>query len=159
MTLAQLYERHFGHIYLRCRRMVHNPAIAEELAQEVFVQAATSLARFVPLVDHKPWLNRIATNICLNYLQKASTRREFALGDEVLGLHTPVVDGEELTSRLDLERFAAGLPDEERAVFLGKFVEGLSNEELAAQCKCTMRTIINRAHRATELFAEWFHGL
>lgn len=157
MTLAQLYERHFDHLYLLCRRLVRRPDLAEELTQEVFVHAAQSLTRFIPLVDHGIWLRKIATNLCLNHLTKASTRREqLCEQDDPVLLHAATHDT--TAELLDLASFAERLPQDERAVFIGKFIEGHSNDELAKALGCTERTVINRANRAAKIFSEWYHA-
>ncbi len=55
-------------------RMIQDPAVAEELAQEVFLRIFHARARYVPKARFTTWLFRIATNLALNYLR--DTRME-----------------------------------------------------------------------------------
>ena len=49
-------------------RMVLNQAIAEELAQEVFLRVYRSRARYEPTAKFTTWLFRIATHLALNWI-------------------------------------------------------------------------------------------
>src|SRR5690242_17911908 len=55
-------------------RMVHNPAVAEDLAQEVFLRVYRSRAGYEPSAKFTTWLYRIATNLAVNYAR--DTRNE-----------------------------------------------------------------------------------
>src|SRR5215472_19129150 len=55
-------------------RMAHNPAVAEELAQEVFLRVYRSRANYEPTAKFSTWLYRIATNLGVNYAR--DTRHE-----------------------------------------------------------------------------------
>jgi len=57
-------------------RMAHNPAIAEELAQEVFLRVYRSRANYEPSAKFSTWLYRIATNLGVNFAR--DTRHERA---------------------------------------------------------------------------------
>jgi len=55
-------------------RMAHNPAAAEDLAQEVFLRVYRSRANYEPSAKFSTWLYRIATNLGVNYAR--DTRHE-----------------------------------------------------------------------------------
>ena len=57
-------------------RMAHNPATAEELAQEVFLRVYRSRGNYEPSAKFSTWLYRIATNLGVNYAR--DTRHERA---------------------------------------------------------------------------------
>jgi RNA polymerase sigma-70 factor, ECF subfamily len=57
-------------------RMAHNPATAEELAQEVFLRVYRSRANYEPSAKFSTWLYRIATNLGVNHAR--DTRHERA---------------------------------------------------------------------------------
>jgi RNA polymerase sigma-70 factor (ECF subfamily) len=48
-------------------RMTHNQAVAEELAQEVFLRVYRSRASYAAEAKFTTWLYRIATNLAVNY--------------------------------------------------------------------------------------------
>ena len=55
-------------------RMAHNPAAAEDLAQEVFLRVYRSRESYEPSAKFSTWLYRIATNLAVNYVR--DTRHE-----------------------------------------------------------------------------------
>ena len=59
-----------NHLY----RLVHNRAIAEELAQDVFLRVYRFRDRYQPEAKFTTWLFRITTNVALNW--RRDTRRE-----------------------------------------------------------------------------------
>jgi RNA polymerase sigma-70 factor (ECF subfamily) len=71
--LVQKYRRQMvGFMY----RMCHNPAAAEELAQEVFLRVYRSRESYEASAKFNTWLYRIATNLAVNHAR--DTRHERA---------------------------------------------------------------------------------
>jgi len=69
--LVEKYRRQIvGFMY----RMCHNPASAEELAQEVFLRVYRSRDRYEASAKFTTWLYKIATNLAVNYAR--DSRRE-----------------------------------------------------------------------------------
>jgi RNA polymerase sigma factor (sigma-70 family) len=73
-----LYRSHVGKVYGLCLRMTANPTIAEDCAQDAFVQAWRSLPTFEARSSFGTWLHRIAVNAVL----ARGRRREESLGKE-----------------------------------------------------------------------------
>jgi RNA polymerase sigma-70 factor, ECF subfamily len=69
--LIEKYRRPIVHFMFR---MVHNQAVAEELAQEVFLRVYRSRASYRAEAKFSTWLYRIATNLGVNYAR--DTRHE-----------------------------------------------------------------------------------
>jgi RNA polymerase sigma-70 factor (ECF subfamily) len=69
--LVQKYRRPMvGFLY----RMCHNPAAAEELAQEVFLRVYRSRSNYEASAKFSTWIYRIATNLAVNHAR--DTRHE-----------------------------------------------------------------------------------
>src|SRR6478609_7128205 len=68
-SFGLLLERHRGPVVHFLYRMVQNPAVAEELAQEVFLRVYRSRATYEPTAKFTTWLFRIATHLALNALR------------------------------------------------------------------------------------------
>src|SRR5437870_3774478 len=70
--LVQKYRRQIvGFMY----RMCHNPATAEELAQEVFLRVYRSRASYEASAKFNTWLYRIATNLAVNHARDTRHQR------------------------------------------------------------------------------------
>src|SRR3954462_4768764 len=64
-----LLQRHRGPVIQFLYRMVRNRAIAEELAQNVFLRVYRSRTTYEPTAKFTSWLFRIATHVALNWLR------------------------------------------------------------------------------------------
>src|SRR5438552_18622919 len=67
--MALLLQRHRGPVIQFLYRMVRNRAIAEELAQNVFLRVYRSRTTYEPTAKFTSWLFRIATHVALNWLR------------------------------------------------------------------------------------------
>jgi RNA polymerase sigma-70 factor (ECF subfamily) len=70
-VLVEKYRRQMVHFMYR---MVHNQAVAEELAQEVFLRVYRARASYRAEAKFSTWLYRIATNLGVNHAR--DTRHE-----------------------------------------------------------------------------------
>src|SRR4051794_29651718 len=68
-SFAVLLERHRGPVIHFLYRMVQNQAVAEELAQDVFLRVYRSRTSYEPTAKFTTWLFRIATHLALNWIR------------------------------------------------------------------------------------------
>src|SRR5947207_14934136 len=69
LCMDLLLQRHLGPVIQFLYRMVRNRAIAEELAQNVFLRVYRSRTTYEPTAKFTSWLFRIATHVALNWLR------------------------------------------------------------------------------------------
>src|SRR5581483_7719715 len=74
-SFAKLLEKHRLPVIHFLYRMVQNQAMAEELAQEVFLRVYRSRASYEPTAKFTTWLFRIATHLALNALRDSKNQR------------------------------------------------------------------------------------
>jgi RNA polymerase sigma-70 factor, ECF subfamily len=132
--LVTKYHRQIMHFLFR---MVHNEAVAEELAQEVFLRVYRSRESYRAEAKFSTWLYRIATNLAVNHARDTKHERtaqvlELDAPDEESG-STPEVADDDLNveqTMLREERMAAiraqvkALPERQRmAVLMHKYQE------------------------------------
>ncbi len=135
-AFEELYRRHAPRLYNLAYRMAGSQADAEDLLQEVFLQAFRKLHSFRGESALGTWLYRLATNLCLDHVRSRQARTgkiTDSLDDEEGGT-LPVVarDPPDLVvDRMDLERAIAELPPSYRAAFVLHDVEGFEHREVA----------------------------
>lgn len=71
---ALLTERHRRELQVHCYRMLANYEDAQDMTQETFLRAWNKRASFRGHAALRTWLYRIATNACLDFLDKRSNR-------------------------------------------------------------------------------------
>lgn len=74
-SFAVLLRRFRVPVWQFLHRMVRNQAVAEELAQEVFLRVYRSRATYEPSAKFSTWLYRIATHLALNHLRDSKHDR------------------------------------------------------------------------------------
>ena len=155
----RLVERHrtelIGYLY----RMVFNYAIAEELAQESFLRAYRSRARYQPTAQFTTWLYRIGTRLAWNWLRdNRSLLRVTSLDQEradrrPLDVKDPQPLADDLMVRADrarrVARALARLPERQRAAVVMLRYNGLAYQDIAAALGCStqsVKALLFRAH-------------
>src|SRR5260370_37255849 len=74
-SFGVLLDKHRSSVVHFLYRMVQNHAVAEELAQEVFLRVYRSRATYEPTAKFTTWLYRIATHLALNLLRDGNHAR------------------------------------------------------------------------------------
>lgn len=72
---AELYREHYGRVRGLCRRLLGSAALADDAAQETFLRAHRSFARYDPAQPFAAWIMSIATNHCLDVVRRRAKER------------------------------------------------------------------------------------
>jgi RNA polymerase sigma-70 factor (ECF subfamily) len=81
-SFGLLLEKHRGPVIHFLYRMVQNQAVAEELAQEVFLRVFKSRTSYEPTAKFTTWLFRIASHLALNWIRDGRDEKRQASLDE-----------------------------------------------------------------------------
>ncbi|MFQ5663510.1 MAG: RNA polymerase sigma factor [Terriglobia bacterium] len=145
-------------------RMVHEAALAEELAQEVFLRVYRARQRYRPRARFTTWLFRIAANVALNALRDGRVRRaretplESGSADpaqsRLVQLADPAPNVEqgmlEAERREQIRQAVEALPEKQRlAVLLHKYQE-MDYAEIADILDCSESALKSLLFRAYE---------
>jgi len=163
-AFGDVLKRYQTRIYSLVRRLVARPAEAQELTQEVFLQAFKSQARFDPNRPFRPWLYRIAVNVCQNHRRHAS-RRELAQPplDHLTPLWgalpaTPEQAAVHQDDAQRLETYLLRLKPSDRELLLLRFWEELDYAELVRIYHLPQTVLKMRVHRALNTLRQWVEG-
>src|SRR5579859_1362057 len=141
---------------VHCYRMLGSSHDAEDVVQETLLRAWRALERFEPRAQLQTWLYRIATNACLDELERRPRRPEPVdpfperLSDEsVAPTYDPAAryairEGMELA----LLRAIQELPGRQRAVLIFRDVLGWTAAEVAEVLESTVASVNSALQRA-----------
>ena len=157
----EIVERHGDLVYSVLRRLVGDPDLADELAQETFVRAYESLDGFRGEARFRTWLVQIAVNlvrdrrrtqrrspvvVSLEQIRERSRSAVEPRDDRATDEPIRRISLREKTARL--ERELQRLPHEYREALLLKHVEGLPYDEIARITGDSIGCLKVRVHRA-----------
>jgi len=128
-SLAMLCAAFYPAI-LKYMRYRVDPTSAEDLTGEVFLRVLRNIARqngsFVA------WLYKIASNVVADHLRAGVTRRERSLDEQTVEPVQLTVESSQVSDRkMDLEAAMNRLTDDQRELLTLKFIQGLSNSDVA----------------------------
>ena len=151
-----IYRLHLRRVYALCLRMVRDPAQAEDLTQETFIQVYRKIHTFRGEAAFSSWLYRLTTNLVLmSFRQRtpASASLDQINSDPKLKfpeLAKPDVQLSGLFDRLNLRAAVPLLPRRCKAAFLLHDVQGYTHTEVAAILGCSVgasKSYLCRAHK------------
>lgn len=158
-AFAELVSAYSSKIYNVALRLLNDPAEAEDVLQETFLNAYRSIGSFEGRSSLGTWLYRIATNAGLMRLRgdkdTLSLDEPLELGNgefvpRQLVDWSQAPEGELLSAeaRQVMDAAIARLPDALRATFVLRDIEELSGEETAEALGISLAAMKSRLHRA-----------
>ena len=136
------------------RRRVADPLDAEDVLQDVFAELVEANRLLMPIDHVTGWLFRVARNRIIDLFRKKKTEPldlEDLLPSPDAGPETQY-DRQVLVD--ELASAIAGLPDEQRRVFVAHELEGRSFKELSAETGVSVNTLLSRKHYAIRRLRE-----
>jgi RNA polymerase sigma-70 factor (ECF subfamily) len=153
-AFERLYRENERRVFALCMRLSSDPALAEELTQEVFVRAWRKLGSFRGESAFSSWLYPLTVNVALT--ERRSRMRRLARivpTDDGATLEAPAPP-ETPEAGFDIERALADLPPGARRVFVLHDIEGRTHEEIASLLGLAPGTSKAQLHRARKLLRE-----
>jgi RNA polymerase sigma-70 factor, ECF subfamily len=159
-SFGQLLARHRGPVIHFLYRMVQNSAVAEELAQDVFLRVYRARESYVPSAKFTTWLFRIAMHLALNNLRDRRGERSGESLDEETGdgLQIQVADSRpsaeqrlvDQARRAEVRGAIQALPDKQRAAVLMHKYEEMGYAQIAQVLGCSESAVKSLLFRAYE---------
>src|SRR5689334_22624231 len=159
-SFGVLLDKHRSSVVHFLFRMVQNHAVAEELAQEVFLRVYRNRATYEPTAKFTTWLFRIATHLALNSIRDGRHERtQERLDDDsreipvrqVKDRRPSVEQSMVYQARLEEVRQAiATLPDKQRAAVLMHKYEEMEYSQIATVLSCSESAVKSLLFRAYE---------
>ena len=121
-------------LYWQIRRMVQSHDDANDLLQNTFMKAWSSIENFRGEARLSTWLYKIAINESITFLDRERKRLNISLDDQEADLARTIeadtyFDGDEL--QLRLRKAVASLPEKQRLVFNMKYFDDMKYEDMS----------------------------
>ncbi|MBS1801484.1 MAG: sigma-70 family RNA polymerase sigma factor [Acidobacteria bacterium] len=162
--LIQKYRKPIIHFMYR---MVHNQAVAEELAQEVFLRVYRSRETYRAEARFSTWLYRIATNLGVNHARDTKQER-FAstihldevdpetgttpdVADSTIGAETNMLRTERMNA---IRQHVMALPERQRMAVLMHKYEGMDYKQIGEVLKLSESATKSLLFRAYQTLRE-----
>jgi len=150
-----LVKRYQKKIYFLAYRMLKNHDAADDIAQETFINAYSSIKSFKLGYSFYTWLYRICMNLSINHLK----RQKFVIPESQFEEEASPLEKEAITEdplsllvqkeqERKIEQAIDSLPPKYKTVFILKVYEDLSYEVIAQTLKISLGTVMSRLFRA-----------
>lgn len=145
--LEALFRAYWPRAHRAAYLVVHDAALAEDIAQEAFLAAIRNLDRFDRRRPFGPWLHRIVVNRAIDAARARALRGE-------LELHEGAAAAElERPDRAVLEALA-GLPPDQRGLVVLRHLLGYTPGEIAGLLDLPRGTVNSRLRRGLDAMKE-----
>ena len=157
--LRELMQAHQTLVFNLCLRLTKDYFTAEDLAQETFLAAYQSIAKFDG-VNPAGWLATIATRKCLDYLRSAAVKKTRSAEDRVL-LHFPAPAAQQPEQEFfhghfeeALQKACERLKEPYQSVALGYYCEEKPLTAIAKETGTPIDTVRTRCYRAKHMLRQ-----
>lgn len=156
----ELISRYEAKVYNLAMRFTRNQEDAEEVLNDVFTTIYQKVEGFQGKSAFSSWLYRIIVNAAFMKLRKRRQNNTIAIEDLSPGIRQNSIERDpNIGSRSDLlsmnrelretlEAAINRLPDQYRAVFVLRDVDGLSNQEVGEILELSIPAVKSRLHRS-----------
>ena len=159
--LVKLYQ---NKVYNTCYSFLKQSDIAEDQTQEVFILIFNSIAQFEEKSSLSTWIYRITVSRCLDYLRSQNRQKIKSTGLlSLFGLAQEIPANNDFTpyEHLENKEYAKIIADtldemkgKYKTAFVLKYMEGLSQKEIAQIMECSEKAVEGILARAKIILKE-----
>jgi RNA polymerase sigma factor (sigma-70 family) len=150
-----IVDRYQGRLLGFCRQMLGSTEDAEDILQEVFVNAYRAMLADEREINLRPWLYRIARNRCLNHLRKPTADAQESM--DMVPVVEAATTAEKVSNREEFRQLLSDvgkLPETQRSALLLREMDAMSYEEIAAAMETSVPSVKSLLVRARISLAE-----
>ena len=156
-AFSGVYAKYHASIYNLCARLVRDREEAKDLTQDVFVKAFRHLPEHDGEMSLRPWLYRVATNVCRDHVRRR-TKEASAVeaGGGLIELAARPDSFEQSQTAALVEEALGQLNERYRAALVLKDLHGFASDELAEVLEVPRASVDLVVHRARAAFRRSF---
>ena len=145
LAFEELVRRRQSWIRNLMRRCCHDGSLADDLSQQVFMQAWRKIRQVKEPDRFGPWLKRLAINEWLQHRRRGDALRDAGSEDQI-----NAVNVEKTSVALDLDRALATLPNDVRLCIVLSYHERMTHVEIAELTRLQLGTVKSHIRRGSE---------
>ncbi len=159
-AFEEVIARYGEPLYWQIRRMVQCHEDADDLLQNTFLKAWSSIDNFRGDAKLSTWLYKIAINESLSHIERERKRPNVSMDDEDSHLLHAIesdthIDGNELA--LQLRKAIALLPEKQRLVFNMRYYDDMKYEQMSEILGTSVGALKASYHLAVKKIEQYFH--
>lgn len=137
-AFTELVRRYEARLMRVISRFISDPAIVEDLTQEVFLKVYRRFELFDPSRRFGPWLFQVGVNMTLDHLRKTRRRIRWSLFSQKRDEDAPDIDPgtadprEQIDLSQEVRKVLEMIPEKYRTVLVLRDLENFSTAEIAA---------------------------
>ena len=150
-----IVDRYQGRLLGFCRQMLGSTEDAEDVLQEVFVNAYRAMLADQREINLRPWLYRIARNRCLNHLRKPTADAQESM--DMVPMVEAASTAEKVHNREEFRQLLTDvgkLPETQRSALMLREMDAMSYEEIAQAMETSVPSVKSLLVRARISLAE-----
>ncbi len=147
-----LVREHQSMVFSLAYHFLHDRAVAEEVAQEVFLSLHRNLETVQSAAHALFWLRQATVRRAIDEIRRKRRRPEVAL-EEAPALSVRISGRDPMLGAV-LRRMIAALPEDPRAVMILRYQEDLDPAEIAAVLDMPLSTVKSHLHRSLTVLRE-----
>lgn len=150
-----IVDRYQARLLGFCRQMLGSTEDAEDVLQEVFVNAYRAMLADQREINLRPWLYRIARNRCLNHLRKPTADAQESM--DMVPVVEAATTAEKVSNREEFRQLLTDvgkLPETQRTALMLREMDAMSYEEIAATMETSVPSVKSLLVRARISLAE-----
>jgi RNA polymerase sigma-70 factor (ECF subfamily) len=147
-AVAEVFRAYGGLVFAVALRVLGDQSLAEDAAQQAFVQAWRAAGDFDPGRELAPWLATIARRTAIDLQRREAVRARHATADPPQVVVSVAETAERAYDVWAVREAVDALPADEREVVRLQHLEGLTQAEIAVRLGLPLGTVKSRSHRA-----------
>jgi RNA polymerase sigma-70 factor, ECF subfamily len=151
-AFAELVRKHQAMVFSIALNSLRNSALAEELAQEVFLELYSHLRELQSAAHVEFWLRKVAVRRCIDYVRRRKRQPSIALEEAPEPATLPVHRDPFLSDTL--RKLTASLPERARMVVILRYQEDLAPIQIAETLEMPLNSVKSCLHRALAMLRE-----
>ncbi|MBS7411152.1 MAG: sigma-70 family RNA polymerase sigma factor [Candidatus Limisoma sp.] len=146
-------------LYWQIRKMVIDHEDANDVLQNTFIKAWSSIENFRGDAKLSTWLYKIAINESITFINKEKQRNNVSLDDDDSFLINSLAsdewfDGDDL--RLELQKAINSLPEKQRLIFNMRYFDDMKYEDMSEILGTTVGALKASYHHAVKKIEKFF---